>query len=415
METVQQEISKTKTLQIIKRQKWYITNFIEKLFKINMSQDVLVDIIINDDPINPRDNQTTIVGRPKTLGSTTKQMRHVTPYSFIEAAIKETIVATEEKNDYISYINDIVESIKPIIKNKEGICLTIDQYSKISSNITSRDKESKTFKLSTTSNEYYLIYNDTLIEQFEHCNDFSQDEKNKAKTDFSTKFEKYITYGIQYLTEAILDPKDVNTITIVCEGIARIILTLFNQEKYATFPEEGNSLKEEIRVYKTKKDAEQALKHGYEVYSHKEITKEISVPRIKTKYDSCIRIVDNEGSIVKKVAKVLKIMHSLVYHKLSGISHKTEKEDLDHQKEYNEKYNFKIKDQNLQCRDKYNEEINIKSNILDIFPYHIAKHLYSVFDFKPLEERVLAPKQKGDERTITVYGGLLCLDKNLAI
>lgn len=52
METLQQEIHQTIAPPIIKRQKWYINNFIEKLFKINMSQDVLVDIVINDDPIN---------------------------------------------------------------------------------------------------------------------------------------------------------------------------------------------------------------------------------------------------------------------------------------------------------------------------------------------------------------------------
>ncbi|MFP3035101.1 MAG: hypothetical protein ACEY3C_06300, partial [Candidatus Tisiphia sp.] len=151
---------KIEDLQVLKKQKWYINNFIEKLFKIDMSQDVLVDIVINDDPNNPCNNQTTIVGRPKVLGSSTKQMRHVTPYSFIERVIKEMITQVQGDDDgYETYINNIVEATKPLLKNKQGICLTADQYSKIVSNIIPQDEESARFKLSTTSNEYYLIYN----------------------------------------------------------------------------------------------------------------------------------------------------------------------------------------------------------------------------------------------------------------
>ncbi|KIJ88784.1 hypothetical protein [Rickettsia asembonensis] len=396
-------ICKTRDPEAIKKQKWYINNFIEKLFKIDMSQDVLVDIVINDDPNNPCDNQTTIVGRPKVLGSSTKQMRHVTPYSFIEHAITEMIMQVKSDARNKTYINDIMEAIKPLLKNKQGICLTADQYSKVVSNITPQNEESERFKLSTTSNEYYLIYNEKFIEQFEKCKDFSQDEKDKAKGDFSTKFEKYITYGIKYLIEEILDLKDVNTVTIVCEGIARIILTLFNQEKYAAFPEEGNSVKDEIRVYQSSSDAEKPQNKEYEVYSHAEITKKLNDQTWISQYDQCIRIVDNEGATVKKVAKVLKIISLLVKRELTSISHKTEKEDEKYQKEYNEKYNFKVNEQNLKCQDKYNEEIDIKSNLMDMFQYHIAKHLYSVFDFKPLEQKVLVPKQQVGNEIITVY------------
>lgn len=393
---------KTEDLQILKKQKWYINNFIEKLFKIDMSQDVLVDIVINDDPNNPCNNQTTIVGRPKVLGSSTKQMRHVTPYSFIEHAITAMIMQLKDDARDKTYINNIMEAIKPLLKNKKGICLTANQYSKVSSDIVLLDEEYERLKLSTTSNEYHLIYNDVLIERFKNFDDFSQEEKDKAEKDFSTKFEKYITYGIKYLTEEILDLKDVNTVTIVCEGIARIILTLFNQEKYAAFPEEGNSLKEEIRVYQSRNDAENPQNKEYDIYSHAEITAKLNDQTWRSQHDQCIRIVDNEGSIVKKTAKVLKIIDLLVTHKLTSVSHKTEKEDLEHQKEYNEKYNFKVNEQNLKCQDKYNEDIDINSNLMDVFQYHIAKHLYSVFDFKPLEQNVLVPKQKEDD-IITVY------------
>ena len=55
--------------KVLKYHKPYIYNFIQHLFKMNMSHDALVDIIINDDGL---DNETIIIGRPKLLGSSTK-------------------------------------------------------------------------------------------------------------------------------------------------------------------------------------------------------------------------------------------------------------------------------------------------------------------------------------------------------
>ena len=241
----------------VKQHKPYLYSFLENLFKINMSHDALVDIIINDDPLN---NQTIIVGRPKVLGSATKQMRHVTPYSFIEQAIKAVINETESNDlhdnlyGYKPYIDKIVDSIKPLIQSKKGICLTSEQYQKLLPSTGFQSEVSGLFKFKTLTqaqqqNEYYLIHNETLIEQFNQSNNFLEKEKVKAYQDFSSKFAKYINCGVQYLIDEILDPADLNSVTIVCEGLARIILTMFNQDKYAAFPQEGNSLLEEIRLY----------------------------------------------------------------------------------------------------------------------------------------------------------------------
>ncbi|MFU7502958.1 MAG: hypothetical protein ACE1S7_06115 [Candidatus Tisiphia sp.] len=391
-------------LLVTKKHKSYVYKFLEHLFKINMSQDALVDIIINED-IN--DNQILIVGRPKLLGSSTKQMRHVTPYTFIEKAIKERITTTDKPKGYKSYINDILETVKPIIKSKDGICLTTEQYLKLVANSTLQIEEQETFKFSTTSREYYLIYDENIITQFINCNDFSQNEKDKAKTDFSSKFSKYTTYGIRYLIEEILDPKDINTITMTCEGIARIILTLFNQDKYAAFPEEGNSLLEEIRVYKNKDVAKKAVtlkleQQKYIIKTHAEITKGL-FPEIKKKYDECIRIVNNEGAIVKRAAKALDIINSLVSSKqdTDDLTEETRKQ----QDQYNTKYDFSIKIGSVNLpNSKYNTKIDFDNNLHDIFQFHVAKHLYSVFDFKPLETKVLASRQKGETyNTIAVY------------
>lgn len=400
-------ISSTPTAQpsIKKMYKPNIYKFLENLFKINMSQDTLVDIIISDDE---NDNQIIIVGRSKMLGSATKQMRHVTPYSFIEKAIKEAITATEAGADYISYIKNIVETIKPLIKSKDGICLTSDQYSKLRSNITLQSEDREEFTFSTISreqkkNDYHLIYNELLIREFNNSDNFSTDEKKEAANGFQIKFEKYINHGINYLTEKILDPRDANTITITCEGIARIILTLFNQDKYAAFPEEGNSLLEEIRLYNTQDDAKEAGKlplHKqkqqklFEVKYHNEITQEINDNK---QYDLRIRIVDNEGSNTKKTAEALYIINSLVSSKLYG---SYTKEDSQYQ-QYNNQYNYIVRIKDIDTNI-YNQQID-NDNLANIFHYHAAKHLYTVFDFKPLELNVLAPKQNNDDNVVKIY------------
>ncbi|MFU7503426.1 MAG: hypothetical protein ACE1S7_08665, partial [Candidatus Tisiphia sp.] len=104
-------------------------------------------------------------------------------------------------------------------------------------------------------------------------------------------------------------------------------------------PDEGNSLLEEIRVYKNKDDAKKAAtlkleQQEYTIKSHTEITK---YPVLQ--YDERIRIVNNEGSIVKRAAKALDIINSLISGKLN-IHHITE-EMHKYQDQYNTKYNFK--------------------------------------------------------------------------
>lgn len=153
-----------------KTSKSYLYPFLENLFKINMSHDNLVDIIISDNPSgNPPDdnlpnNQIIIVGRPEMLGSSMKQMRHITPYAFIEHAIKGIIQQSAGEDGYKSYIRNIVEAIKPLIQSKAGICLTHVQYQQLLSdaNLQTVDiPEIFTFKTVTREqqqNEYHLIY-----------------------------------------------------------------------------------------------------------------------------------------------------------------------------------------------------------------------------------------------------------------
>jgi hypothetical protein len=53
-------------------------SFMQNLSLTSMGDDVLVNIVIDD----LQDNKVIIVGRPKLLGSTSRQMRHVTLYSY---------------------------------------------------------------------------------------------------------------------------------------------------------------------------------------------------------------------------------------------------------------------------------------------------------------------------------------------
>jgi hypothetical protein len=216
--------------------KAYAHKFIENLFKINMSEDVLVDMVIDE---GSDENKTFIVGRPKLLGSSAKQIRHVTPYSFLEYAIKSVIMKVTDVVDYLSYIDSMVDAVLPLIKGKKGICLKDKEYLDLLSSVSSKDEIDEVFKFATVTseqqrNEYHLIYNDTLIEVYKQSR-LDEGIKQQAFDDFNSKFEKYINYGLLYLKNEIIDPSNLNIVTNFCEGFARIILTIFNQDKYTTF------------------------------------------------------------------------------------------------------------------------------------------------------------------------------------
>ncbi|WP_264686245.1 OTU domain-containing protein [Wolbachia endosymbiont (group B) of Polyommatus icarus] len=371
--------------------KAYAYKFLEDLLKIEMSPDVLVDIIVDSED----DTKIAVVGRPKVLGSSRKQMRHVIPYSSIKSAI-ESAVKVKEKGGYILHMKNMVEQVMtPLIISREGLCLTEGQYDQLrQNNIISSDEHNK-FKLTTKTkkgqrNKYHLIYDKEIIETINKEKIFTEEEIKKARTGFNARLRKYISHGIDYLTDG-LAAEDINTVTIMCEGVARIILTMFNQDIHAAFPEEGNTLSEEIRLYKSQNDAKEPKAKVFDVLLHDEITQEIVGD-----YNLRIRIVNNEGYIVKRTAYALSVLDSLLG--TTNINAKKSEKYLD---DYNEKCNFTIR-AHSQDLDNYNEKIN-KNNLNDVLYNHVAKHLYAVFDFKPLERRVLAPRQEGEQNTIEVY------------
>lgn len=371
------------------RGKAYAYKFLEDLLKIEMSPDVLVDIIVD----SKDDTKIHVVGRPKVLGSSKKQMRHVIPYSSIKGAIES---AVKVEGDYELYLESMVKQVMiPLIISREGLCLTEKQYDQLQQNNIISSDEHDAFELTTKTkkgqrNKYHLIYDKEIIETINNKKIFMEEEIEEARTDFNGKLRKYISHGIDYLTDG-LAAEDINTVTIMCEGIARIILTMFNQDVHAAFPDEGNTLSEEIRLYKSQNDAKEPKAKVFDVLLHDEITQEIVGD-----YNLRIRIVNNEGYIVKRTAYALSVLDSLLG--TTNINAKKSEKYLD---DYNEKCNFTIRAHSQDLSD-YNERIN-KNNLNDVLYNHVAKHLYAVFDFKPLERRVLAPRQEGEQNTIEVY------------
>ncbi|WP_353289403.1 hypothetical protein [Wolbachia endosymbiont (group A) of Paraperithous gnathaulax] len=388
--------------------KAYAYQFLKDLLDIEMSPDVLVDIIID----STDDTKITVVGRPKVLGSSTKQMRHVIPYSSIKSAI-ESAVKVEEKGGYTLYVENMVEQVMiPLMISKGGICLTDEQYNDLKKKGVIPSGEYDESELTTETkerqrNKYHLIYGKEFIEKLEGVgeNVLSENEKQKAISNFQTRIRKYIEHGIEHLVKE-LGPMNLSDIIVICEGVARIILTMFNQDRYAAFPDEGNSLLEEIRLYKSKdieekartiKLQEQIKGKLFEVRLHDEITQEINDQNIKD-YDSRIRIVNNEGYIVKRTVYALTVLNSL----LDVTSYSFDVQEAQkYLNDYNNRYDFAIRTHSQGLGD-YNKEIS-RDNLNNVLYHHIAKHLYAVFDFKPLEERVLTPRQKGEENTIKVY------------
>ncbi|KAB2977699.1 hypothetical protein LBW99_06175 [Wolbachia endosymbiont of Nasonia oneida] len=370
--------------------KAYAYKFLENLLRIEMSPDVLVDIIVD----SKDDTKIAVVGRPKVLGSSRKQMRHVISYSSIKSAI-ESAVKVEEKVDYILHVKNMVEQVMtPLIISREGLCLTEGQYNNLKEKEVIPSGKYDEFKLTTETKKgkrkkYHLIYDKEIVETVNNGKFFTEEEIKKARIDFNTRLRKYISHGIDYLTDG-LAAEDINTVTIMCEGVARIILTMFNQDIHAAFPDEGNTLSEEIRLYESQNDAKEPKAKVFSILLHDEISQEIVGD-----YNLRIRIVNNEGYIVKRTAYALSVLDSLL--ETTNINSKESKKYLD---DYNEKCNSTIRTHS-QDLGNYNGKIN-KNNLNDVLYNHVAKHLYEVFDFKPLEKRVLAPRREAED-AIKVY------------
>lgn len=340
-----------------------IVKFLEQLVGTYISSKSLIDI-----NLGLENNKFCIVGRPEVEGSSTKQMRHVSPFSFVTSVICTAIEqAGENTATLFSYLK---VSLMSFIRYDHGISIKKEVYDKLCSDLGYMPD---ICILKTTLREYYLLdEKNSLL----YLNEIDENPYSEYKQ----KKEKFVMHALDIL-EAKLN--DDNTFLITSEAIARLITTLYNTKPYVAFPDEGNSINEEIRLYKSEQDAAtpKKAKEPPIILTQKELC---HFALIKPKeYDKKIRLVNNEGSIIKKVLEALKALNNIAKKLELGIDVHQEL------KEYNKKFS---------------PLDNLNFETLGIC---IAENLYLAFDFKPLEEKVFVPslpkENKEKEEHILVY------------
>lgn len=343
-----------------------ITKFLQHIVGAYMSSKSLIDINLN---LENTKFSISIVGRPEVTGSSTKQMRHVSPFSFstsiISTVIEQAGINAATLFEYLKV------SLMSFIRYDHGVCIEEEYYTKLCDELGHKPD---VYILQTTSKKYYLLDEKNSVLYLDRI-DYNPSSQYKQKK------EKFVKHALDLLQTKLSNNDDDNTFIIASEAIARLIMTLYNTKPYAAFPDEGNSISEEIRVYDSIGDAKnpQKAKKPPTVFTQKQFC-EIPTEKLK-EYDKRIRLVDNEGYVIRTVLEALKL--------LDDIARKKDL-NLDYQEQLGQ-YNKKIKALSIfPLIDINNESLG----------QHVAENLYRAFDFKPLEQNVFVsnlPKNKEEE------------------
>lgn len=363
-----------------------IHNFLGRILQAEPSSGVLVDIPMNED-----DESIIVLGRPPVMGSSSKQMRHVTPYSFVKQMMK---AAAETAQNARELLNNISQAVISFIANDAGIALKKAEAAKLDL------EEIYGAKLVTSKNTYYFLdsevgYKDVFtklgyVGEADFASAFA-----KAQDLYLSKKKKFITFAMQNLQEAL---EDSNTKIIACEALARFIFTIFNQQPHTAFPDEGNSLNYEIRLYDSVSDARDVGRDSkakeFSILTSGEVRQRLEAGE---ELNERIRIVDNEGSRVLKVINCLRLLETIIK------IYNSEKDYTETIVEYNNanlilsfaKTN-PLDDLASEFVADCNKPINQDSELAKQIAMHIAKLLYLVFDFRPLEEAVFVPATSKD-------------------
>lgn len=390
---------KIKALQRAQLEKAKIYNLLENILDTGISNKVLVDIT---------GDEAIILGRPNVMGSSKKQMRHVTPYSFVEQLVKMRVESTRITTETAAkdLFKDLSADIQAFLPEDRGICLNEEQYNKLEQSFTEKVLRGKV--LETTQSTYYLMSYIDLPKDWNKVLNLSPQDIEGCEGIYNKKKEKFINGALNKLQEAITDT---NTYIIASEALARFMFTMFNLQPYTAFPEEGNSINYEIRVYNTKEDAQESKNKSYDIENSASIKN-----RLDNREDLSqrIRVVSNEGSIVQKVTKALSKLDNIIKSIQKGKIDLVAKDLLD-KEGYNGKYNVQLKltkdisaykkydNGQIQLKLKmYNEDLILSGSLGESISFHVAKQLYYVFDYKPLEEYVFVPSLKG-AKVVKVY------------
>ncbi len=360
--------------------------FLAKVFSQHPSAKVLVDITGED---------LTTVGRAEVKGSSKKQMRHITPYCFLEQVIKENILNNCEPK---SIILGISKYINILISDAKGGCISeellkTDGYLSIAENVTKMSSKS----IVIDNKRSFFLSPEKVPKVFP-----TPTKKGVAMEKFSLNYTQFTQIAISKLITSIGE-RDENTLNIVSEELSRILLTVFNARHGVAYPTEGNTLPYEIRYY-TNKPAAKAGSPHYEVMQPREI-KEMLKNNIKL--DGKLRLVNAEGPRVQKVKKALDILtKSIVY-----LTQQESQNDLNILiKNYNQNYNEMVKLTNLISHNKYGMNLEKYNSALDqdllsisSLYNHLAKQLFLAFDYKALEDIVLVQDSSKDTKKIECY------------
>jgi hypothetical protein len=378
---LKEEVGRNVPAQQLGKDKIY--DYMQKIAAVTLSGKVMSNIFVSDD-----EKIIKSLGRAEVEGSSTKQMRHTIPYLFMKKYLGHVI---DTSSSFTDVLNKLSKSLSWLIQSLDG-------YGFYSSDLNVSPMKYKKALIEKIATKKMVLPKGEclLVDGNKHTNtifgpEFSPSKPTKARKDYSELNKKFVEKAIQVLNESIPE-FDKNTKNICAEALSEMLLTLYNKGKGCAFPEEGNTAPYEIRLYENKKQAK-AAQDDYTVISVKEL-QELDLEKL----DSCIRLVNNEGDRVKKAIATLEYLDQMIAK--FNLGKKISKQI----KEYNSGYNIKInlgKGKNVTS---YNADLS-KKNIEELSPYHIAKVLYGVFDFKPLEQSVLAPTKeaKEDDPRLNLY------------
>ncbi|OZG31395.1 MULTISPECIES: hypothetical protein [Rickettsieae] len=393
MDNLHQELNNLKITQV-KKSKIY--DFLNSITMVDISDKILIDVIPNEQ----EGTKIVTLGRPPVLGSSKKQMRHVTPYTFVDHLVKTKISGLKVSQS--DSLQDLAKPLKIFVSDQLGLSLGDTDYQSLQQQLkTNKDVYHIKIKNTKRAGYKYLIDDEKVVKTIRDKKFFSQVKIKDFETNYTKNIQKFIDYSVDILQQAI---KDENTICISCEAIGRLTLTIFNQRIYTAFPEEGNTVPYEIRLYDTVAGAKDPKNSNFQVLTQDEV---VELQDIYTKNPK-IRIVNNEGDKIKKVISALEVINTIITLCNRDVNESIIETQINEYKKYDSI--IKIKKESPLLLEKYNQEFTTddidelvtQGEILERDPlyYHIAKHLYYAFDFKSLEDKVLVPKNLSD-RNIT--------------
>ncbi|WP_342271935.1 hypothetical protein [Candidatus Tisiphia endosymbiont of Parasteatoda lunata] len=136
MDNLHQELNNLKIAQV-KKSKIY--DFLNSITMVDISDKILIDVIPNEQ----EGNKIVTLGRPPVLGSSKKQMRHVTPYAFIDHLVKSKILDPSIPQE--RKLKAFLEPLRMFASEQLGLSLGNTDYQSIQQ------------KLKTNKDVYHII------------------------------------------------------------------------------------------------------------------------------------------------------------------------------------------------------------------------------------------------------------------